>query len=562
MVTTDKGDILVGYYDTKGNIILKRQGGNPIVLNDGERLGPPSGFTQYSVGNKVYALWREKGRGKKVIFLRSSLDGGIQWDKRAIVDEETEALTRIKVSGDEKGNLFVAWLGNKYYPDDPIPPITEEGEKRKEKKIKEKKDTSYHIYVRNSPDYGKTWGKTIRVTEGYYHSIWPALLTNEKKAYTFSWSGREGKMYIIFRKTDDGENWKPPVHIKEVGDVLLITPLKIAERLFVMWFGKYKNDGYILEGAYSEDDGKIWHTIRLQEAKGLDIGSMDLIADGEHVYLVFSARRESLSVSQKQNIYFLRSQDSGKTWEPLQIIRHYPYVHTNALYPNITADGKGNVAVVWNDYRNIRGDLYINYSSDFGKTWKTEDIPLSKKGKNNTYIYPFIKSLQRIGDTYYVLSARYKDDAFQAAELFMKDFRFKNLVNKKNMTDDVGSPAKISLLKKSAQKFWEKMVKGSYKKTYAFFDPFFRANFREVDYLSATGKIKYHSFQVKNVSVEGNIGYVSIEYEYEIPELLTKFGKYSRATTRANNTETWVYVDNKWLKEYFNEMGEFKYSRY
>ncbi|MEZ5584397.1 MAG: hypothetical protein R3F37_18025 [Candidatus Competibacteraceae bacterium] len=41
----------------------------------------------------------------------------------------------------------------------------------------------------------------------------------------------------------------------------------------------------------------------------------------------------------------------------------------------------------------------------------------------------------------------------------------------------------------------------NYRAAYPLFDPFFRANLREVDYPAATGKVVYRSFKIKDVAV-------------------------------------------------------------
>jgi hypothetical protein len=558
-VITEDGNVLVGYYDLKGRAVVKRPDGQSIILNEGKRIGAASGLFLLAEGKRIYAVWREKGKGKKKIFFRSSLNNGVDWNKEIVIDESTEPLTRIKLAGDNKGNLYIAWLGERFYNDGPHIPSSETEEQFKG----HSKNVSYHIYVRYSPNSGSTWNNTLRLTEGFYDSVWPTILSEGKKAYSFLWTGKDGKRYIIFRKTGNGNSWEPPVYIKKTGDVLLITPLKAGKRLFVFWFGRYGNFDYVIEGAYSDDDGRTWNAFILDDTRGLDIGSWDISTSGNMVYLTFSARTARKTSPWKQNIYFIASADRGQTWRDLKILRHYPFPHTNALYPSISADGNGEVVVVWNDFRNIRGDLYINYSSDYGKKWKENDFAIGEKGTENTFLYPFIKSLLRIKNKYYILSYRYRNDNFTGdTELILNIFSLRSLAHKTDMMDDTGSPKKVSLLKKRANKFWESMINADYRGAYPLFDPFFRANFRDVDYLSATGRINYYTYVIKDVKVMGNIGSIEVVYEYEIPTLMTRLGKVSRPRTKAHVTETWVFVRDNWYKEYHNEVGGFSYTRY
>ena len=47
-----------------------------------------------------------------------------------------------------------------------------------------------------------------------------------------------------------------------------------------------------------------------------------------------------------------------------------------SLYPEIISDTNGNIYVTWRDQRNGPGDIYFNYSSDYGATWQASDIRL------------------------------------------------------------------------------------------------------------------------------------------------------------------------------------------
>jgi hypothetical protein len=84
------------------------------------------------------------------------------------------------------------------------------------------------------------------------------------------------------------------------------------------------------------------------------------------------------------------------------------------------------VVVVWVDYRNIRSNLYMQFSKDYGKTWQEKDIPLEEPGRFNTAHYPLTGSLVRIGDTFYELAYRFEKDLTTSegkADLLLIDFK-------------------------------------------------------------------------------------------------------------------------------------------
>jgi len=45
----------------------------------------------------------------------------------------------------------------------------------------------------------------------------------------------------------------------------------------------------------------------------------------------------------------------------------------------IQAEDDGTVIAVWVDYRNLRSNIYMQYSRDYGKTWQEKDIPLRNR---------------------------------------------------------------------------------------------------------------------------------------------------------------------------------------
>ena len=142
-----------------------------------------------------------------------------------------------------------------------------------------------------------------------------------------------------------------------------------------------------------------------------------------HIYLAFSAQRES---KEKPKLYVMRSEDNGDTWSKPLILRHYPFEKTKAVLPHIIATEKGVVVVVWVDYRNIRSNLYMQFSKDYGKTWQEKDIPLEEPGRFNTAHYPLTQSLLRIGDTYYELAYRLENDNLTSTgkvDLILIDFK-------------------------------------------------------------------------------------------------------------------------------------------
>ncbi|MBW2068663.1 MAG: nuclear transport factor 2 family protein [Deltaproteobacteria bacterium] len=126
-----------------------------------------------------------------------------------------------------------------------------------------------------------------------------------------------------------------------------------------------------------------------------------------------------------------------------------------------------------------------------------------------------------------------------------------HMASNRNLVDDLGSPTKTELLKQRAAEFWEAMVSGDLAKAYELYDPFLRARMGVHEFIAKHSAVKYRTFEIKNVKVEGNIGIVTLEVTYEVPKLKV----FKREMYIPEKTEEfedrWLYVYDNWYKEYY-----------
>ena len=120
----------------------------------------------------------------------------------------------------------------------------------------------------------------------------------------------------------------------------------------------------------------------------------------------------------------------------------------------------------------------------------------------------------------------------------------------RNMVEDQGSPAKVALLRERVNAFWTASVNKDYEKTFYLFDPFFQASTNKHMFIGSRGVIEYHSFEIKDIKVDGNVGHVTMIIVYSIPKTVFKKAEFSKAPTSAEFEETWLFVGNNWFKEY------------
>jgi hypothetical protein len=118
------------------------------------------------------------------------------------------------------------------------------------------------------------------------------------------------------------------------------------------------------------------------------------------------------------------------------------------------------------------------------------------------------------------------------------------------MIEDQGSAAKVALLRERVEAYWTASVKEDYERTFYLFDPFFQAVANKHAFLANRGAVKYHSFEIKDVKVAGNVGHVTVKIVYSVPKMKYKKQEFSQPETPAEFEESWLFVGDNWYKEY------------
>lgn len=239
-----------------------------------------------------------------------------------------------EITGDDSGNVYVVWSDNR-------------------------NNGTYDIYFNRSGDSGKNWPTSdIRLNTdptGSYSSNNARISCNNNGHVYVVWSdNRHGKPDIYFNSsTDYGASWR--------GDIRLD----------------------------SDAPG-------LEESKYPEI-SCD---NGDYVYVTWYVDR-----SGGGNIYFNRSDDSGTSWKTTQSLDDYDASGSISLLPQISSDNGGHVYVTWYDYRNGSSDIYLNYSGNNGESWLGNTrLNTSAQGASSSHS-PRITS-NDIGDVYVVWADR------------------------------------------------------------------------------------------------------------------------------------------------------------
>jgi hypothetical protein len=170
-------------------------------------------------------------------------------------------------------------------------------------------------------------------------------------------------------------------------------------------------------------------------------------------------------------------------------------------------------------------------------------------------------------DRFWLVARQYKDDTLSSAHKDYVLYTFTWDEARQNAEGfkiaEVRARATEARLRERATQYWQAMQDGQYETAYAMMDPFFRSKRPLKAYLSSTGAIKYHRYQVGQIVQKDNIARVQMEIESSVPEFKLPNGKtISQSAKTMTFWETWVFVNDNWYHEDYDELAEKRSTSY
>jgi hypothetical protein len=245
------------------------------------------------------------------------------------------------------------------------------------------------ILFNRSQDGGATWmERSVRLnsrpSRGGGAARIPVAATDETGGVYVVWEdSRHSTTDIYFnRSLDGGATWldedvwltavRPPV-AAATGPILHSDR---SGRLYLLWTD-IREAPYSLYFNRSLDRGATWllQPIRLDHHGPKEITFAPRLAndDAGHVYAAWWEGPEAT----KGSVRFSRSDDSGATWLNKEQVLDTGHGENGPRFPWLSADGQGGVYIVWSSDRSGRYQLFLNRSTDHGKTWLSQDIKIT-----------------------------------------------------------------------------------------------------------------------------------------------------------------------------------------
>jgi len=222
------------------------------------------------------------------------------------------------------------------------------------------------INLSNSPGI-TSWNARIKVSEPSVFVAW-----NEK--------GNKESEILFSVSTDNGKTFSEPINVSNNTKDSIDAGLAVSENNIYLIWNQKTPDSTDIFFAKSTDYGNIFSTpINLSNSLGASAIGRDLsiaVSDEKVLVVWYTDSKEN------SDVFFTRSLDGGLTFStPVNLSQ------SDALskYSQIVANEK-NVYVIWHDYSQGNGDIFLRESTDYGATFGSIKNLSNDEQESNIFI--------------------------------------------------------------------------------------------------------------------------------------------------------------------------------
>lgn len=538
----DKGQVWTAWYGKPPALNLSQPDGKQVPLLAQDADAAPSGLTISASGENVWTAYRSKQPVRDVFLQRT---GQAPQLGPVGVSDDTMALARMKLHVREDGGMDVLWYGEKPGLERP-----------------------YNVFMRSLDAEGKPLDAAPQLVLPGIHPQW---INEGGKQGVVSWlydaksPKEQSSVMVRTREAAPGAAFGPEVQVRKTTAGIvgpLFTTLVSGKRWLTYWEAQYGDTqtDYLVEGAYSDDQGASWQPFEIASMRGADITNMRMAGNGKVVLAAIAAPRDFKKDRDDTELYVLRSADNGATWGEAIQLRDVKAAYANVENPNIAFLDENRVVVIWQDWREMRARVRYAYSEDAGETWKVKDGRLPFIAERNMQLYWRADNVFADGEGGVNIVMEVTNDDFKLKDLYRLHLSAQELAQP---LPDFW-PEEGNLRQRVAQ-FWDAMRAEEYQKTYAMYDPFFRTQTTFRSYMTDMGSIQYGEAKIDEIRIEGYSAHVKETVEAGIRAYFDAGGKLQGDDVIPRAMESvWVWIDGQWYREYKQERmeGMKKYTRF
>lgn len=545
----DDGNPATLYINEGGRIVFKRNDKTLFLDEDVKARGNGRRPLLYKEGNHFYAIWwaKTKPEGDKHLYFKPSYNGGETFEATRIINTGNGVLN-FSFATDGSGNMAFVYNDERNAP--------------------------YEIYINLSHDYGRTWferdtrldrigredeKKDVRKKAAQYQKGNFALEPNvavDGQAVVVTWKEQrvdakaETPSHYLkaITSADGGRNWSEELVVRAGSNQVFTTVnLLLFEGVYYI-FGHENLTG--ITGFMSRDRGRKWESIDVIKGTEATVNSQLKVIRGRegYLYAVYTSQEEE----RKSQIHFAAFSTHDRKWEtPVRVDRKGLDL-TKSINPDIALLSNGTIVAAWEDYRNIRPNIYLNVSSDRGKSWLDMSVAVEEPGRfNSTASFLHAKD-----ESLYLFFQRFRNDGKKELDHLYRKYDTKDGDWFKKISYPAVSDAeKDRILRERVNTFWRLRVEGRYAELYDYYDPYYRATTDKEKFSSTQGNIIYQKAALTDAEIKGNFANVKIEMTFEVPEKVLMGKKFSIPRKESALNEDWIWLYDNWYKLYKKPVG-------
>ena len=352
----------------------------------------------------VYAVWTDDTPGNNDIFFTKSEDGGASFEPPLNLSNNngSSAFPRLVVS---EPNVYVVWYdyspgqsdiffaqsndtGKKFNvinvrtPEPSFNPwlatwanyvylVWNDGGRTTtielpngESRIVDVETGDEEIIFGRSSDYGQTFEFTNISNTPSKISWNPRIRVDESNVYVV-WNEMTGNASDIFfaSSTDNGKSFGTPINVSNNPLESLDAGIAVNKnKIFLVWNQNTADSDDIFFSKSADNGNEFSEPINLSNSKDVSqiIRDTQIALSGNNIFVVWYDGTEDDS-----DVFFTRSVDGGITFsKPVNLSQ----TNAKSELPQIVADNE-NVYVVWQDYSQGNGDIFLRESTDSGATF-------------------------------------------------------------------------------------------------------------------------------------------------------------------------------------------------
>lgn len=531
------GQVASLYVNQSGRIAFDL-GASTQLLDEGAPVRGGKYLTLRQNGNTLYALWWSH-QNAKALYFRASPDGGKTFAPVQIVNSADGVLPPYEFVADDSGVLAAAYT--------------------------DEREPGYQIYFNRTDASGTKWQeKDLRLDNSKAVSVLGGAakpqasepqLARLGQNLVVTWQevaqdGAKAFQRVVSRMSPDmGKTWQKEVEVYRGSQFPSAFQIVVAGQQIVL-AGDLSGAG--VQAWRTLDAGHSWQALGALPGSAEFVNSqLRLASQGDRVYAVYTAEKAELK-SQIQAGVLDAAQ--GQWQGPAQQLDPKEFSLTKSISPDIAALPGGGAVAVWQDFRAIRPNVYLSYSSPDGKSWSPAFAVQQDEGRYGA-ITPRLAVRDGRATVFY---QRFVDDGRTRTDYTLAALNYDAKAGALALAPSVPAVSveqKKNRLRERVDAFWRLRTEDKFANTYGSFDPAFRSTTSQKAFSSFQGNLLFHSYQIDKLEILGNIARVSVKTNFEVPVTEILGQKFSQPPTDALMTNEWVWMHNDWYMVYQTPLG-------